>query len=245
MCIFFADNVFNVNLFHACMYVQAQRVSLSASIASQWLTLRLQMLGLVIVVSIAMLAVINAAYEIVPISGSRLGLSLSYAFSLVGYLNGLVDSLSRSEQEMISVERVAEYIALPDEFSGGEGGKTQESEVTGSVAVTLSSTAAASTANSNTTWPQNGRIELYDVSFSYAVEHHEFDSLVASTAAKDTTKSTAGTAQKHDDGINEDHQPYALSHISLEFGTGSRTVVIGRTGRVKTIMRTVITVLII
>lgn len=218
---------------------QAQQVSLAGSIASQWLTLRLQLLGLVVIVSIAILAVLNAAYDILPMSGSKLGLSLSYAFALVGYVNGLVDSVSRAEQELISVERVGEYISLPDEYSDdNEREKRQESAESGTT-MSFSKRVRMSDRDggSNKEWPHNGMIELFDVSFSYNLEHDEYKQLTGKNiVAGGRHRGMVGRRNDHDGDEavtvgGADKVSFALSHISVTFCAGSRTVIIGRTGK--------------
>lgn len=215
-------------------------------------------------VSIAILAVINAAYEIIPMSGSKLGLALSYAFALVGYLNGIVDSVARSEQELISVERVGQYIALPDEFEqhkknykyrnrNSDSKRSSNSSSTANVGSVVTNIKNFFVKHKDTDspemWPHNGNIELCDVSFSYAIEHQEYERLVAWNAAKtgakmdrtsinrnhrgggggvDIVPGTATATSVETDGTQ---QSFALSEISLCFESGSRTVVIGRTGR--------------
>lgn len=94
----------------------SQRVTLTGNIAAQWLSIRLQLLGVFITFSLAFASVFNAVYRVAPVSASMLGLSLLYAFSLVANLNNLVNSVIETEQEMISVERVEEYVSLPSEF---------------------------------------------------------------------------------------------------------------------------------
>lgn len=46
------------------------------------------------------------------------GLSLIYSFTIINNLNGFLNALSETEQEMVSVERVLEYCDLPNEFGG-------------------------------------------------------------------------------------------------------------------------------
>ncbi len=46
---------------------------------------------------------------------SLAGLSLSYALPIVGLLNGLLTSTAETEQEMVAVERVQQYLALPQQ----------------------------------------------------------------------------------------------------------------------------------
>jgi len=95
----------------------SMRVTLSLNIASQWLNIRLQLLGIVISSFIAFSSIISSTLGILPISPGLLGLSLTYSLSIVNNLNGLVGSMTETEQEMISVERVVEYIGLENEFT--------------------------------------------------------------------------------------------------------------------------------
>lgn len=183
------------------------------------------MFGLVVIVSIAILAVINAAYGFLPMSGSRLGLSLSYAFALVGYVNGLVDSVSRAEQELISVERVNEYISLPDEFEIHDTNSRKRESIGGASIISAAKKVPMCDrlGVSSDVWPQNGMIELFDVSFSYALEHKEYEYLKHEVPL-------AGGYPHYEVGEIDEDSVYALSNISLSFSSGSRTVVIGRTG---------------
>ncbi len=41
-----------------------------------------------------------------------MGLSLSYALAITGLLNSLLTSFAETEQEMVAVERILEYIDL-------------------------------------------------------------------------------------------------------------------------------------
>ena len=79
----------------------SQRVSVSSTVASQWLGIRLQLLGTCVTTSVALLAVVNSIYDIIPTSASMLGLSLTYSFALVNSLNGLLNSFSETEQEFL------------------------------------------------------------------------------------------------------------------------------------------------
>lgn len=94
----------------------SMRVTLSLNIASQWLNIRLQLLGILISSFIAFSSIISSTLGILPVSPGLLGLSLTYSLSIVNNLNGLVGSMTETEQEMISVERVVEYIGLDNEF---------------------------------------------------------------------------------------------------------------------------------
>ena len=170
---------------------------------------------------------LNSAYNIMPISGSKLGLSLSYAFALVGYVNGLVDSVSRTEQEFISVERVGEYLHLPDEYKkasdvASDCNKTGVLEVVSRVRklfVTSDDEVSASS------WPLSGKIELNNVSFSYVIEQEEYNQW----RCTHTRDGSAGKTH-HLNYENGSPPEAALRNVSACFETGSRTVVIGRTG---------------
>lgn len=46
-----------------------------------------------------------------------MGLSLSYALAITGLLNSLLTSFAETEQEMVAVERILEYIDLGPQVS--------------------------------------------------------------------------------------------------------------------------------
>ena len=104
----------------------AFRVTLNSNAASQWLSIRLQLMGVSISSSLALSATLSASYGVLPLSAALLGLSLVYSLSLVNNLNGLVGSTTETEQEMISVERVLEFSSLPSEHAGAGGSTTEE-----------------------------------------------------------------------------------------------------------------------
>jgi hypothetical protein len=62
------------------------------------------------------MSIFFSIYGIFPISSAKLGLSIIYSLSVVNYLNGLVNSVTESEQLMISVERIKEYLGLENEY---------------------------------------------------------------------------------------------------------------------------------
>lgn len=74
-----------------------------------------------IATSLALSAVVSTVFGLTrTISPGMLGLSLTYCFTVVNNLNDLIGSLSETEQEMVSVERIAEYIDIPSEHKGDE-----------------------------------------------------------------------------------------------------------------------------
>lgn len=91
-----------------------QRASLAALAASTWLGLRLQIIAGVIAAVVGGLAVAQHM-GLVPgashaTSAGFVGLSLAYALPITGLLNGLLTSGAETEQEMVSVERIRQYI---------------------------------------------------------------------------------------------------------------------------------------
>ncbi|XP_069464906.1 LOW QUALITY PROTEIN: ATP-binding cassette sub-family C member 10 [Ambystoma mexicanum] len=82
-----------------CLYV--------SNTAMQWLDIRLQMIGVVVVTAIAVIAIAQHQKE----SGDPglVGLALSYALSVTNLLSGLITSFTQTETMMVSVERAEEY----------------------------------------------------------------------------------------------------------------------------------------
>ncbi|XP_023634190.1 ABC transporter C family member 13 isoform X2 [Capsella rubella] len=98
-----------------------QRTSYSEIIASLWLSLRLQLLGAMIVFFVAVMAVIGSRGNF-PISFGTpglVGLALSYAAPLVSLLGSFLTSFTETEKEMVSIERVLQYMDVPQEEVSG------------------------------------------------------------------------------------------------------------------------------
>lgn len=85
-----------------------QQTRFATMLASQWLNLRLQLIGVLIVTAVAFIAILE--HSISTVDPSLIGLSLSYALSITSLLNGVVTYLTETEKEMISVERAMQYI---------------------------------------------------------------------------------------------------------------------------------------
>ncbi|CAM9097728.1 unnamed protein product [Laminaria digitata] len=107
-----------------------QRATFAGSMASAWLSLRLQGLGVIVIAAVAFLAVVQQQLS-GQLSGrfqedknpltvglgdaadthyyGLVGLSLTYALPIVGNLTGLLGALTETERELISVERMDEY----------------------------------------------------------------------------------------------------------------------------------------
>ncbi|KAG0475640.1 hypothetical protein HPP92_015326 [Vanilla planifolia] len=125
---------------HVTLY---QKASYSEIIASLWLSLRLQLLAASIISFIAIMAVIGN-FGNFPISlgtPGLVGLALSYASPVVSLLSSFLTSFTETEKEMVSVERVLQYMNIPQE------------ELCGSV--------------SHPNWPSHGQIEFENVTLRY------------------------------------------------------------------------------
>ena len=80
--------------------------------ANRWLSIRLEMLGNLIVLFAALLAVLGRE----TLEPGLVGLSLSYAMQITNSLNMLIRQSSQIENNMVSVERIKEYqTSLPQE----------------------------------------------------------------------------------------------------------------------------------
>ncbi|CAG9799085.1 unnamed protein product [Chironomus riparius] len=88
------------------------KAQVSSQAASCWLSMRLQLLGASIVGGCAILTVLTSAHTSSP---GMVGLAISYALSISSLLNGVLNAFTETEQEMISVERVSQYLKLPSE----------------------------------------------------------------------------------------------------------------------------------
>ncbi|KAG0010325.1 hypothetical protein BGZ81_002824, partial [Podila clonocystis] len=85
------------------------------SIASnRWLAFRLEVLSAVIIFGSAFLSVVSLARGLVVDPG-LVGLSLSYALNITQTMNWMVRQYSEIESNIVSVERLKEYVELPQE----------------------------------------------------------------------------------------------------------------------------------
>ncbi|XAR50466.1 Xenobiotic-transporting ATPase [Bertholletia excelsa] len=98
-----------------------QRTSYSETIASLWLSLRLQLLAAFVISFIAVMAVIGSqgSFPIYVGTTGLVGLALSYASPIVSLLGSFLTSFTETEKEMVSVERVLQYMDIPQEELNG------------------------------------------------------------------------------------------------------------------------------
>lgn len=76
--------------------------------ASQWLSVRLQLLGVVMVSLISFMSVLEIRLHY--IETGLVGLAITYALSMNNLLNSLLCSFIETEKELVAVERVVDYI---------------------------------------------------------------------------------------------------------------------------------------
>lgn len=88
------------------------KAQITSSAASCWLSMRLQLLGATIVGGCGILTCLTSAHSSSP---GLIGLAISYALSVSSLLNGVLNAFTETEQEMIAVERVSQYLKLPAE----------------------------------------------------------------------------------------------------------------------------------
>ncbi|XP_037084927.1 multidrug resistance-associated protein 7-like [Pollicipes pollicipes] len=125
---------------------QNQRARFATQASVAWLNFRLQMIGVVMVTGVALLAVFKHHVG-VQVHAGLVGLAISCALSVTGFLSGLVGSFTETEKEMVSMERVHHYIT-----AGGE-------EDVAAAAAALNTPPAD--------WPERGRITFVDVTLRY------------------------------------------------------------------------------
>lgn len=109
--------------------------------AAQWLNLRLQLIGVAMVTGVGIFAVVQ--HHLHTVDPGLVGLAISYALSITGVLSGVVTSFVESEKEMVSVERIQDYIdRVPPEISSPK-------------------------LTPPTGWPSEGRVAFRHVSMKY------------------------------------------------------------------------------
>lgn len=93
---------------------QNQRCLFVSSAASQWLDMRLQLIGVAVITGLGVIAVVQHQFR--SVDPGLVGLSLSYALSITLLLSGLISSFTQTEMQLVSVERTQEYCTeLPTE----------------------------------------------------------------------------------------------------------------------------------
>ncbi|NWI49203.1 MRP1 protein, partial [Calyptomena viridis] len=100
---------------------ESQRICFPGAVADRWLAANLEFLGNGIVLFAALFAAIGRTH----LSPGTAGFSISYALQVTGVLNWMVRSWTEIENNVVSVERVREYLKTPKEASWTVSGKLE------------------------------------------------------------------------------------------------------------------------
>ncbi|CAM6124334.1 unnamed protein product [Calypogeia fissa] len=97
------------------------RSSYSELCASLWLSIRLQILAALLVFFISFLAIFSrqSHSRLSPLSAGLVGLGLSYASPIITTLNNVLAHLTETEKDMVSMERIQQYMDLEAEPCDG------------------------------------------------------------------------------------------------------------------------------
>ncbi|KAI9475895.1 MAG: multi drug resistance-associated protein MRP [Benjaminiella poitrasii] len=125
-----------------CKLDDNQRAYFPSISCNRWLAVRLEFLGSIIIFSSALFAVIGIVYGSSTLDAGLVGLSVSYALNVTQALNWVIRSYCEIETNIVSVERIKEYIDLP----------TEKYNAVRSV---------------NPMWPEKGLIEFRDYATRY------------------------------------------------------------------------------
>ncbi|XP_076226546.1 ATP-binding cassette sub-family C member 10 isoform X2 [Nomia melanderi] len=97
----------------------SQKTQFASIAASQWLALRLQLIGVALLAGVSNIAVLQHQYNIAD--PGLIGLVITYTLSITGLLSGVVNAFTETEREMIAVERVKQYLEnVPAESVRGD-----------------------------------------------------------------------------------------------------------------------------
>ncbi|XP_069666131.1 ATP-binding cassette sub-family C member 6 isoform X3 [Haliaeetus albicilla] len=98
-----------------------QRICFPGAVADRWLATNLEFLSNGIVLFAALFAAVGRTH----LSPGTAGFSISYALQITGVLNWMVRSWTEIENNIVSVERVREYLRTPKEAPWTLNGKLQ------------------------------------------------------------------------------------------------------------------------
>lgn len=102
------------------LYLESsQKTIFSSFAAGQWLALRLQFIGVALLAGVCLMAVLQHQFDVAD--PGLIGLAITYALSVTTLLSGVVNVFTETEREMISVERIKQYLDnVPVENKNGD-----------------------------------------------------------------------------------------------------------------------------
>eukprot|EP00760_Papus_ankaliazontas_P035045 PhM_4_TR7594/c0_g1_i4/m.47713 len=147
---FFGETLAGVSVIRACrkqnqimdkmatLLDHNQKFVLAETVANRWLNMRLECLGVVVVLAATFLSVAERS----TLGAAMTGYALTYAFSVTANMSIIIFVVSEAEKSFTAVERVMEYCALPIERLHGTVCPPKE-------------------------WPSSGGIQFTDVEMGY------------------------------------------------------------------------------
>uniref|UniRef100_A0AC35TL38 ABC transporter domain-containing protein n=1 Tax=Rhabditophanes sp. KR3021 TaxID=114890 RepID=A0AC35TL38_9BILA len=84
------------------------RAQYSNLASSQWLSVRLQIMGVIMIAAVAFASILQKHFGL--FDTSLVGLAITYALSMTNLLNSILNSFIETEKEMVSVERISHFI---------------------------------------------------------------------------------------------------------------------------------------
>ncbi|CAI5456632.1 unnamed protein product [Caenorhabditis angaria] len=121
------------------------KCSYYSQMANRWLSIRLELLGNIVIFSAAILAIMGKTYGM---TAGMLGLSVSYSLNITFMLNMFVRQINEVETNIVSVERIDEYTKTKTEAEW----RNENSK------------------NLPESWPESGSLNIDDYSCRYREE---------------------------------------------------------------------------
>eukprot|EP01138_Halocafeteria_seosinensis_P012251 gb/GECG01012519.1/.p1 GENE.gb/GECG01012519.1/~~gb/GECG01012519.1/.p1 ORF type:complete len:1843 (+),score=156.00 gb/GECG01012519.1/:1-5529(+) len=212
---------------------RSQRAWFATNAAVQWLSFRLQCIGVLAISFVAGFAVFRRLYRVdagdadsssTNTEAGAAGLALSYALPIVDSLQGILNSFAETEKEMVSVERQSEYIkdAKPEQdptvLFGHEDNRCCDCHLTMS----------PRTNSRRMSWSQTG-----DSLASPLLEHEDN---VSDSSVKRSLLSVRGLYVRYKDPMETEvrgvkgNLAWVLKGISFDAERGEHIGICGRTG---------------
>jgi ATP-binding cassette subfamily C (CFTR/MRP) protein 10 len=198
---------------HHALVDANQRVAFATAACSQWLSFRLQLIGVCVIGFVSVFAAVESSSSR-SLNAAMVGLALAYALPLTDTLNGMIGSFTETEKELVSVERTCEYkdLAREDEAATASSPSPLSSDTL--VEAKTSASSSAKRASSSAREPLLG------------------GTAGAAVAASSSSSSQRGKRVEFRNYSMRYREttPLALRDCSFVLEPGMRVAVIGRTG---------------
>ena len=212
-----------------------QRVFFLALGASQWLNIRLQVVGVIIIaflcLSAILLSTFHSSLPALPfLDVGLVGLAIAYALPLTDTLNQLIGSFTDTEKEVVSVERTIEYLDIKTELDSDSDDDEHTDE---GQEHTAGGDDALTTAGRPDVVRRVKKLDDGQYLEETLLPFHRSSStrMLAGAAALSTSWPSAGAIEFDDVTLiyRRGLRP-ALSHVSFRIEGGAHVGVVGRTG---------------